>query len=64
MEEKDSASDNDLEEMEENKEETDPAQNHGQGQKRKQAEVKNLVQSRCTSCCITTDFIPPNTSFA
>lgn len=35
--------------MEENKEETDPAQNHSQGQKRKQAEVKNLVQSMCAN---------------
>lgn len=44
-EEEDSASDYESEEMEENKEEIDPAQNHTQGKKRKQVEVKNLVQS-------------------
>lgn len=44
-EEEDSAPDYESEEMEENKEEIDPAQNHTQGEKRKQVEVKNLVQS-------------------
>lgn len=44
-EEEDSAPDYESKEMEENKEEIDPAQNHTQGEKRKQVEVKNLVQS-------------------
>lgn len=44
-EEEDSAPGYESEEMEENKEEIDPAQNHTRGEKRKQVEVKNLVQS-------------------
>lgn len=44
-EEEDSAPGYESEEMEENKEEIDPAQNHIQGEKRKQVEVRNLVQS-------------------
>lgn len=44
-EEEDSAPDYESEEMEENKEEIDPAQKDTQGEKRKQVEVKNLVQS-------------------
>lgn len=44
-EEEDSAPGYESEEMEENKEEIDPAQNDTQGEKRKQVEVKNPVQS-------------------